>query len=66
VEPLDRPAVDAGVLLAPLSLVVGIVVAAAGQDAGSRDARQGEHEHDHERQNASFHGASFSEEPSVS
>jgi hypothetical protein len=65
VEPLDRPAVDAGVLLVPLGLVVGLVVVAAGQDAGSRDARHGEDEHDHERQNASFHGPSFSEEPSV-
>ena len=59
VEPLDRPAVDAVVLLVSLGLVIllvsfGLVILGAGQDASRGDARHGEDEHDQECQNASF------------
>jgi hypothetical protein len=53
VEPLDRPTVDAGVLLIRFALVV----ASACEDAGRGDARYPEDECDHERQNASPHAS---------
>jgi hypothetical protein len=54
VEPLNRPAVDARILLVPL----GRAVSSAGEDARRGDARYGEDERNCERQNSSFHGTS--------
>jgi hypothetical protein len=54
VEPINRPAMDARILLVPL----GRAVSSAGEDARRGDARYGEDERNCERQNSSFHETS--------